>query len=137
MHDLPHADNLLESARTSLLNELLPHLPAAHKYNALMIANALAIASREQAAESSAAQARRRLQRYAPGCAEIISQDLGIRDRQLCADLRSGALDADLLALIPSLRADVVCRLQVSNPKYLQQVEAFAACQAGEKSCAS
>lgn len=127
MHDLPLASDLLGTARNSLLNELLPHLPAAQKYTALMIANAMAIASREQTAARAAGNVRRELQRQSPGCTEIVSSDVRARDLQLCRDLREGLLDADLIALLPALRADVLCRLKVGNPKYLQQVEAHRA----------
>jgi hypothetical protein len=127
MHDLPHTDDLLAIARDTLLNELLPHLPATQKYGALMVANAMAIASREYRGAAAAEQARRALQCLAPGCAEIVAHDTRARDQQLCQDLRNGALDADLAALLPALRADVSSRLQVGNPKYLRQIEALTA----------
>lgn len=126
MHDLPHAEDLLAIARDTLLNELLPHLPPAQKYSALMVANAIAIASRERNAAHTAGNARRELQRQAPNCTEIVSHNVRARDQQLCQDLRHGLLDNDLIALLPALRADVLCRLWVGNPKYLQQIEDLA-----------
>jgi hypothetical protein len=134
MHDLPAGNDLLTTARDSLLNELLPHLPAAQKYTALMIANAIAIAGREQTNAAHTLEARRRLQRQVPGCSDIISSDIGSRDQQFCVDLRNGVLDAELLALLPALRADVLSRLQVGNPKYLQQITAATM---GETACAN
>lgn len=136
MHDLPQADGLLAIARDSLLNELLPHLPAEHKYTALMIANAMAIAGREQTASRAAGNIRRELQMLAPGCAKLAGSDVRSRDQQFCLDIRAGHLDANLVDLLPALRSDVLCRLKVGNPKYLQQVETFTA-QAGGERCAS
>jgi len=126
MHDLPHTDDLLAIARDTLLNELLPHLPATQKYSALMVANAMAIASREYRGATAAERARRALQCLAPGCTEIVAHDTHARDQQLCQDLRNGILDTDLVALLPALRADVSSRLQVGNPKYLQQTETLS-----------
>lgn len=138
MHDLPHADDLLAIARDTLLNELLPHLPAAQKYSALMVANAMAIANREPHGARAASTARRDLQRQSPGCTEIVGHDVRARDLQLCRELRNGVLDADLKALLPALRADVLSRLRVGNPKYLQQLDACAAPpRQGETRCPS
>src|SRR5690606_16218181 len=93
----------------------------------LMVANAMAIASREQHGTRAASAARSDLQRHSPGCTEILGHDIHARDLQLCQELRSGVLDADLKALLPVLRADVLSRLRVGNPKYLQQLEAVSA----------
>lgn len=121
MHDLPLAHDLLAIARASLLDELLPHLPAAQKYTALMVANAMAIASREQAAAEPLLQARQALHQQAGECV-----GRPMEERQLCQALREGALDAELVALLPALRADVQCRLQVGNPRYLESLQAHA-----------
>ena len=48
MNDRPDARNLLETARTVLLAEILPVLPAAYRYTALMIANAMAMVLTEK-----------------------------------------------------------------------------------------
>ncbi len=126
MHDLPLAQDLLTIARANLLDELLPNLPAAQKYTALMVANALAIASREQAAAKPLQQARQALRQQT---GEYVGHPLD--ERQLCQALREGALDSQLVSLLPTLRADVQCRLQVSNPKYLESLQALAG-QGGE-----
>jgi len=47
--DTPYCDELLVAARKLLLSDILPQLSATHKYRALMIANAMGIASREVA----------------------------------------------------------------------------------------
>ncbi|MGE8051397.1 DUF6285 domain-containing protein [Pseudomonas monteilii] len=43
----PDAENLLLTARLSLLNDVLPQLPESLRYQVRMIANAMVIASRE------------------------------------------------------------------------------------------
>lgn len=47
MDDRPDGSELLTVARRLLLDELLPLLPTAKTYDVLMVANAMAIASRE------------------------------------------------------------------------------------------
>ncbi|OWT55646.1 DUF6285 domain-containing protein [Candidimonas nitroreducens] len=47
MLDLPHGPELLDTARRSLLEEILPALPPEQGYTARMIAKAMAIAARE------------------------------------------------------------------------------------------
>lgn len=120
MHDLPRTHDLLAIARASLLDELVPHLPAAQKYTALMIANAMVIAGREHASSQAISQARQALHQQA---GEVRGQAMD--DRSLCLALREGALDAELMNLLPALRADVLCRVQVGNPKYLEAVRAL------------
>ncbi|MFV3411191.1 DUF6285 domain-containing protein [Pseudomonas sp. NY15436] len=121
MHDLPRAADLLMMARTSLLEELLPHLPSAQHYTALMIANAMAIASREQQAGTALDQARHTLLDQVA----LDADRAPANSSELCESLRSGHLDWQLTHLSKALRDDVVARLQVANPKYLKQVEAL------------
>lgn len=47
MRDRPTGEQLLETARDVLRDELLPVLPPSHRHRALMIANAMAIATRQ------------------------------------------------------------------------------------------
>ena len=60
MLEQPQAANLLETARETLLNKLLPALPAHLHYEARMIANAMAIAARETTVDQTALQSRLR-----------------------------------------------------------------------------
>lgn len=122
MHDLPQARDLLGIARSSLLDELLQHLPAAQKYTALMVSNAMAIASREQANVNALMQARQTLLQHAGECV-----GKALDDRLLCQAVRAGAFDNQLISLLPLLHADVSSRLQVSNPRYLEAVQHFQA----------
>jgi len=121
MRDQPRAADLLLTARTSLLEELLPHLPSAQHYIALMIANAMAIASREQQAGNGLDDARHVLLDRVALDADRAPTD----SAELCRALRSGQLDWQLTHLGKALRDDVMARLQVANPKYLKQVEAL------------
>jgi hypothetical protein len=57
MLERPDAANLLDTARDVLLRDLLPHLPEAQRFHARMVANAMAIARREAAADTAPALA--------------------------------------------------------------------------------
>jgi phosphotransferase family enzyme/uncharacterized protein DUF6285 len=92
----PEGSILLAEARRVTIEELLPLLPETRRYEARMIANAMAIAERELAA----------LRAPAP---EL---------RSLAAGIRAGKHDADA-TLRDRLAADVLARLAVSNPKAL------------------
>jgi len=47
MRDKPQADDLLKIAESTFIQEILPYIPADRKYTALMIANAMRIATRQ------------------------------------------------------------------------------------------
>lgn len=57
LRESPQAAALLATARDVLLKDLLPHLPEAQAFAARMIANAMAIASREAAQDPAWQQA--------------------------------------------------------------------------------
>ncbi len=94
--DRPEGTMLLAEARQRLMENLFPHLPEQQRYEARMIANAMAIAGRELSA----------IRPPAP--------DL----KPLAAAIRSGQHDADG-GLRDRLAADVLARLAVSNPKLM------------------
>ncbi|MFY0729685.1 DUF6285 domain-containing protein [Pseudomonas sp. NFX15] len=121
MHDQPPASDLLTTARSVLLDQLLPTLAAEQRYTALMIANALIIASREQIAGSALNDARQSLLSRV----DLDSDAVPVDEEQLCRALRAGRLDNQLLQLLDAFRDDIVARLSVSNPKYLQQVDSL------------
>ena len=54
MGDLPEAPALLALARDVLVNDLLPLLPAERRLDARLVANCMAIAEREAAADLTA-----------------------------------------------------------------------------------
>jgi Domain of unknown function (DUF6285) len=116
MLERPDAANLLDTARDVLLRELLPHLPEAQRFHARMVANAMAIARREAAADPAPALAALRRAMGAPAGA---ADDLLMR---LARDIRAGthdpgtpAHDAVAAALLASTRL----RCGVSAPKAL------------------
>ncbi len=70
VHDRPTADELLAIARETVLRELLPQLPPGAHYAARMVANAIAIARREQQAPALPASLAAELERLAGGDAD-------------------------------------------------------------------
>jgi hypothetical protein len=57
MRDLPRGPALLAAARDMLLNDLMPLLPPERRLDALLVANCMAVAEREAAADEAAAPA--------------------------------------------------------------------------------
>lgn len=106
------AENLIELAISALREELQPHLPAAQRYTAAMIANALEIARRELLADGGSEQWRLLDAIYAEG-----ESDLG----RLASDIRAGkvstATHPDLAA---RLRALLLEELRIRNPRFLK-----------------
>lgn len=90
MPDDPCGSALLDAARRALLDEVVPGLEDRPRYVALMVANAIGIASREIAAADSAGGA---------GTEPVASADL----KTLTRSIRAGRHDADA-ALFEGLR---------------------------------
>jgi hypothetical protein len=95
MSDQPDGRALLEVARRTLLDKVLPALPPDKTYDVLMIASAMAIAARELASG-------------APG--DEAGLAAAIRGRRI-PESAQAALHGLLLALARS-------RLMLANPKY-------------------
>ncbi len=126
MNDRPDARELLEIARDAFAAEVLPAVPEAQRYTALMIANALAIAQRELAVGDAPLHAEyRRL-------SELLSENAGTvhgqalhaavegYNRRLAAEIRAGRFDREgRAALLEHLRRTTEEKLAVSNPKAL------------------
>lgn len=116
MSHLDATADLLEVARTTLRTAVLPHVAADGRYEAAMVANALAIAARELELGPKARAEEREL---LAGFYATPDASLAELRRRLCQELRSGALDdareATLRAL---LRRFVHARLAISNPAY-------------------
>lgn len=119
MRHEPTAGNLLETARGVLRDRILPALPPELRYEALMIANAMAIAARQIATgDSPVAEATARL-RALYDAPEESAADL---DARLVADLRAGAFDEPgprRDAVYGHLLATARARAAESNPKAL------------------
>ena len=129
MRDRPDGRELLEAARETLLEDLLKTVPAAHRYTALMIANAMAIAAREQEfgrkpLERELARLCRLFNESAPqhGGREALQRDLEERNRRLAHTIRGGRydrLDESHQAVWDHLLETTREKLRESNPKYL------------------
>lgn len=125
----PTGDQLLDTARTLLRDELIPALPPEKRHVALMIANAMAIATRQlQAGEApqqrEVAELRRMLSAEAgDDTAEGVSArtQLAPLNRRLCERIRVGHADSGPFhdAVWQHLRAVVRQEVAESNPKYL------------------
>jgi hypothetical protein len=126
MNDIPDAAKLLAIARATLLNKLLAHLPEELHYDGLMIANAMAIAIREQANGEAAARAElARLrglfgERAKPGASDALEAALAGYRKRLATDIRNGRFDdAERAALLTHLVQTAADELAISNPKAL------------------
>ncbi|HET9762371.1 MAG TPA: DUF6285 domain-containing protein [Casimicrobiaceae bacterium] len=96
----PAGEELLRVARASLLETLLPLLPAESHYTARMVANAMAIAAREMQQPPAA---------------------IGVDAARLAREIREGRHDAgDIATLLREITRE---RLAVSNPRLLAPVD--------------
>lgn len=128
MNDRPDATELLEIARRTLLDEILPRLPEDLRYSALMIANAMAIAAREHAAGDAAAEtefARLRglfSERPKPLTGAALRAALAGYNRRLATEIRAGSFDdRERAALLVHLEKTTADKLAVANPKALKE----------------
>jgi hypothetical protein len=131
MRTEPTGAQLLASASRLLREELLELLPAERRHHALMILNAMSIASRQldhgSAPERSELDALYQLlgSSSPPPCRdqESLQSELLRLNHQLAASLREGCADPEQpgrLALFQHLRVTTHQRLLESNPKYLK-----------------
>ena len=126
MRERPTGGELLTIARKVLREELMPLLPEERRYDALMVANAMAIAAR-QFSFGDAPERRERqnlaglLDETVDG-ATAVSEAVGDLYRALSAEIRSGAFDPG------TPRHDAACKflldvtvqkLRESAPNYL------------------
>ncbi len=127
MRDKPTAAELLAIAHETLLGELLPQSEDAQRYNALMVAAAMAIAGREAEAGDGALVAEHEALAALYGevgvADEPLDKALGRLNRRFAADLRAGAFDAPgarQAAAFRLLREATMAKLMECNPKYLK-----------------
>jgi hypothetical protein len=125
MTDNPDGAALLEEARRTLLEVLLPLLPPERRYDGLMVANAMAIAARE-AAQGDAAlrEAVQQLSALFPAASAGEDPRAHLRELEarLAGEIRAGLCDAPGVrrdAVSDYLRRSVIARARVSNPKAL------------------
>ena len=131
MKDISDAPDLIATARDALLNDLLPSLQKDQRYTALMIANAMAIALREQ---RSSVDVNRdevgRLHRLFAECAIAVapsdgdssSYELPVLRRTLCSAIRGGSFDdaSRSAVLVAHLARTTAAWVAISNPKALR-----------------
>ncbi|MDX6750976.1 DUF6285 domain-containing protein [Geminicoccaceae bacterium 1502E] len=122
MRDAQQLASLLEIARHTLRQKLLPELEGERKFQAAMIANALAVAARSLDGGGEAEQEERAALRrlYAlPEDAPPEPGELESLRRRLVDDLRRGRFDEAAPSLLQeALRRRVTARLSISNPAY-------------------
>ena len=108
--------DLLEVARGTLREQVMPALDGGARYEAAMVANALAIAIREiEIGGKVHAEEQVLLAEFLDAPTATLSE---LR-RLLCRKLRDGAVPADRPDALPTLlRRLVHARLAISNPDY-------------------
>jgi uncharacterized protein DUF6285 len=127
MTDKPDAAPLLEEARRTLLETLLPLLPPERRYDGLMVANAMAIAAREAgnggaALRESVALLAALFSASSAATGESLCAHLSQLEARLAHEIRAGLYDAAGArrdAVRDYLRRSVIARLRLSNPKAL------------------
>jgi len=120
--DRATAAELLAGVRAFLRTEALPQLQGASAYQCRVAANILAIVGREL--EQGAAADRAELaglerllgKRAAPGLTPEAALDA--LNAELCAGIRSGALDGRRGEVFAHVRATVRAKLAIANPEY-------------------
>jgi hypothetical protein len=124
MRERPNAADLIEIARAVLRGRLLPAMPESLRYEALMVANALANAERElKAGPAPLAAALARLadiygDEASQRAGESLEAALARVERRLARDIREGRFDGDRRVLA-HLLAGTVDAVRESNPRYL------------------
>ena len=113
MRDKPDIADLLETARTALMQDLLPKLAPEHRYRAHLVAAAMATAARELAAGQAPEAAER------AALALLLGEDgdLEALNRAFAAKLRAGAFDGSEAAYALLVRS-TAARLAECNPGY-------------------
>jgi hypothetical protein len=133
MKNISDATDLMATARDALLSELLPALPKDRHYAAMMVANALAIASREHQSGREAVHGEtERLVALLAGldldldaqrpCAVLRLPEVSLLRRAASVAIREGRFDGarDQAALRAHIRQTSADWLAISNPKALR-----------------
>jgi hypothetical protein len=123
----PNGADLLNTARSALLQELLNEIPERRRYLALMVANSMAIAARELELGDGVDRAeltslRMLYEDPSPDSSHDVASRLEGFNRRLCSDIRQGAFSSkiDEKRLRDHLRRSVEARVAISNPKALK-----------------
>lgn len=129
MQDSPTSTGLLDIARRTLLDNVLPTLPEARRLDGLMIANAMAIAARgmrfgDGPLREECARLEELLGELETEPAPAAELEARVRElnRRLAERIRGGVYDdpgPERDAVRQYLRASTVQKLRESNPKHL------------------
>jgi Domain of unknown function (DUF6285) len=132
LRERPDGLRLLELARATLLDELLPALPPEHTYAARLAANAMAIAARELETGNAPREAEREAlgrllgddKETLPGLAgtETLEEALQRLTWRLAAEIRGGKRDAEP-GVFAILKEGALARLRIANPRALFEDE--------------
>ena len=130
MQDRPSVSELLRAVRGFLEDDLVPALEGRRRFHALVAANVLAIVERELGGEEE--QLARQWDRLAelfrldpgtrPGAPSALRAAIRDLETRLVERIRSGEADAGAFAarVRAHVRATVLEKLAVANPKYLE-----------------
>ena len=128
MQDRPTAVELLTSVREFIEQDVLPGLEGRKRFHALVSANVLAIVARELAGEETMLVAEwERLRALLdggdapPARLDDLKRTVDGLTRRLCDRIRAGDADGGPFgdAVRAHVRATVVDKLRIANPKYL------------------
>ena len=108
-HDVPTMAEMVEAVREWLERDVMASSESRLRFHGRVAANMLAMVERELAMGVEQARAH----------GERLSA-LGVHDdRELAAAIRDGSLDDRLDEVRASVRAGVIAKLEVANPRYL------------------
>ncbi len=127
MNNAPDGAELLRVAQKILREQLMPGIAEDQRYQALMVANAMAIAARELKAGESDLRDELRMLSELYGDTVVgeagnsTKEKVARLNKRLAKDIRSGVMDGACAQGVRALlKAQVTARLRVSNPKYLK-----------------
>ena len=124
MRDEPTAVDLLQTARQTLMDSLLPALASEHRYTAHLIGAAMAIAAREAETGAAAEDAE------ATAISDLLGQDGTLEDlnRAFAAAIREGRLDTDHRSAAHAiLTTATLAKLQESRVEQRRRADRCAA----------
>lgn len=121
MINQPETRDLLAEARQVLLESVAPELAGEHKYQALMIANAMGMAIREleQREQGQPEQIDRAVRAYLSE--QSLDETAAEAEADLARAIRERRLDGTDPAMRSVLRTLTESRLLINNPGYLKR----------------
>jgi hypothetical protein len=127
MNNEPDGAELLRVAQKVLRERLLPGIAKQQRYEALMVANAMAIAAREFEVGDTGLREELRMLTELYGDTVVSQSGTSIKEKvsrlnkRLAKDIRAGVMDGACAQGVRALlKAQVIGRLRINNPKYLK-----------------